>query len=269
MRNIFGYGSFGGRSSFMGAEPRTPEEMMTALNSFASRLESERLQDAADFQAMTQAGQRRQDLVFEIKRAEEKLATETKRWEAAHQNADALQAAQTALEAAQAQYGQAKADGDTYREAVNRHAAAIQGFVEAIQDTIASMPEEMQAEARATIEACRIHRSMKGSDLCEHGETSMGCKKCQRGRKRKQYKDPFSQMRGGFLGEISLAPVVQSPAPAPAAIVTYSPVSTPVLVAAVPAASVPDSSLTPIEIGVSVGVLAFLTAVVVFSTVRK
>lgn len=272
MRNIFGYGSFGGRSSFMGAEPRSPEEMMSSLNSIVTRLESERSQDAADFQALTEAGQRRQNLVFDMKRAEEKLAAETKKWEASHQNGDALQAAQQAFEAAQAQYGQAKADGDTYREVVNRHATIIQGYVETIEGTIAALPQEMQAEARAMVEACRVHRSMKGSEVCEHGEASLGCKKCQRGRKRKQYKDPFAQMRGGFLGEVSMSSMGQGPVPPGLPEVTYSPVSTPSAAppaVALPAPSPERTNFTPLEIGVGVGLVALLTSVVVFSTVRK
>lgn len=261
MTNIFGYGSFGGRSAFMGEERGDLEETSRRLDSLKASIERERDQDAATFQALVAAGQRRLDLVFELKKAEEKLAAESKQWETGHSNAGALEAAQQAYDAVQSQYEQIKAQIQTYRDAVNSHAAAIESYWSRVEDLISSLPEDQQTAARTAIETCRPS-SMKGSGICAHGENELGCKKCQRGRKRKQYQRPpglFQQMNGGFLGKVPLAGLGQT--------TTMSPTSTPPPAPAPAAVNSASASncLTSTQIGVGVGILALALGIVVFS----
>jgi hypothetical protein len=266
MRNIFGHGSFSARAPFMGGPAEVPEEAIRTVESLQSSIEMERSADASDFAALVTAGKRRLDMVFEVKRAEDKLAEETKKWESAHMNADALQNAQQALDAVQAQYSQTVAEIQRLRDAVNAHADRIGSLWDRIERTIAALPEGQQGIARET---CRVNRSMNGSGTCEHGESSLGCKKCQRGRKRKQYQNQkppglLQQMNGGFLGEVSLAGMGQT--------TTMSPTSTPPpapKAPAAPAAAPASSGWTPAQIGVGVGILALAVGLVVFSRSKR
>lgn len=265
MRNIFGHGSFAARAPFMGAPP-SAEEALRMIDSFRSSIDAERSADAADFQALVAAGKRRLDQLFDLKKAGENLAAENAKWEATHNNADALQAAQQAFDAAQSQQAQIVTEIQGYRDAVNAHAVKIQGYWDGIEEIISAMPPDQQADARSSLNTCRVNRSMNGSGNCEHGESSLGCKKCQRGRKKRQYKPPpgvLQQMNGGFLGAVPVAGLGQQ--------TTMSPTSTPPPVPAPkPAAVVTVSEgWTPVQIGVGVGILALAVGLVVFSRGKR
>lgn len=176
-------------------------EEITRLVSLRARLQGERSADAQDFAAMTQAGRRRYELLEEIRKAEALVRSEERRWEETHRNFQDLEAARSSLGTLTAEHDNVKAQVETLRRRVDDHAEAIGRLWGQIQALIDSMPPELQAEAKDMMAVCMTNLS--GCSL--HG--SIGCKKCQKGKKRKPPYDPFKPQ---MLGMLQLA---QAPAP--------------------------------------------------------
>ena len=120
----------------------TYPEVYSKLNDYAARISSERASDAFNFQQYIAATKKHQDLVLSSKDAEAALATQEQRWEAAHQNADALQAAQTAVDQINGGLASSAADAQTYRTAIDTNQANISAYYSNAQDLIASLPAD-------------------------------------------------------------------------------------------------------------------------------
>jgi len=137
-------------------------EVAAKLGEYAARINSERAADAFNFQQLSIAGKRRLDLVEASKAIAENLADQNRRWEASHQNADALAAAQAAFDQNQADTSAAAQEVQTYRDAINQNQANIQSWLSYANAAISSLPAELQGEAKAIIDECFKGPAMQG-----------------------------------------------------------------------------------------------------------
>ena len=136
-------------------------EAASKLGDYAARINSERAADAFNFQQLSAAGKKRQDLVSASKDLAANLAEQNRRWEASHSNPDQLAAAQAAVDQNNADTAAAAQDVQTYRDAINTNQANIQAYLSNANALISSLPAEMQADAKAIIESC-FKQSLQG-----------------------------------------------------------------------------------------------------------
>jgi len=136
-------------------------EVASKLADYAARINSERAADAFNFQQLTAAGKRRQDLVEASRGLAANLAEQNRRWEASHSNPDQLAAAQAAMDQNQVDTAAAAQEVQTYRDAINLNQANIQSWLSYANAAIASLPAELQADAKAVIESC-FRQSLQG-----------------------------------------------------------------------------------------------------------
>lgn len=130
------------------------EDAISNLEKIAEQIKNERALDAGDFSDYVAKTKERQAALFDLKRAQDGLDAEQKRWEAFHRDQAPLQAAQTAVDDATNRLQPLTDQVNTLRAAVDQHAKNIQGLREQADGWIAYVPQDQQADARRIIDPC-------------------------------------------------------------------------------------------------------------------
>jgi hypothetical protein len=193
MKSLFEVSAFG-KGRFMGG---STEETFEVISSIKGPLISARREAAENFKLYSDASKRRVEAVDALGKAEAALSAAQKIYESTHKNEAQYVAAQTSVDTLAAGLEAVKGEVATYRALVDQNAALIAELWRLANQAVASLPSERQAEGREMLAICAVN--MGGT--CLHGDSELGCKKCQKGRKRKIY-DPFKTQ---MLGQVSLA----------------------------------------------------------------
>jgi hypothetical protein len=143
--------------------PEAAAPIMAQLRSLADTINDERAADAAAMADLSTAGARRLTAVSVAGKAEKDLAEQQRIWEQSHRNADALAAAQAALDSASAEQASAAADVEDKKQSLQQHDQKISQIRQEVDGLIASLPAEMQTDAHRIIDPCWSPR-MKGSE---------------------------------------------------------------------------------------------------------
>jgi len=136
-----------------------------SLQKIAENINHERANDAYWFQKYIDAGKRRQDLVLVEGNAEKVLAEQTRIWESTHKNADKLQAAQEAYDAAAGLKANAAAERDEAKSGIDMAASNIVTYRQNAEAIVASLPADYQAQARRVIDPCTAGRVALGGRI--------------------------------------------------------------------------------------------------------